>query len=273
MRNEGGNPNAEFSSAVSVIEIYPSSPLSPSSSQLTTRVALGFQDGTVACTTAPKVMSHDKNARSAKFSRCRIQDAHQGSITSIAFGGEGILGNKSTYDALTFATACTRGIVKLWESKRMACLWTGFVSQVSGANSLNPQDLRVLRVAYDAPGGHVVAALRCGDVIVCSGRDVWIDAGVSRLSTASSFTPSMPLVSLDDPRIQFRFPLCCRIPRPTDDSIASTPSTDPIPSCLFIQPSEPRVRLSGESAALQVGLCYAGESGFYRFSVGFRSTA
>src|SRR5258708_16981641 len=164
MRNEGGNPTGEFSSAVSVIEIYPSSPLSPSSSQLTTRVAWGFQDGTVACTTAPKVMSHDKNARSAKFSRCRIQDAHQGSITSIAFGGEGILGNKSTYDALTFATACTTGIVKLWVSKRMACLWTGFVSQVSGAIFLNPQDLPVLRVTLDPASGHVIPGLRACNV-------------------------------------------------------------------------------------------------------------
>ena len=277
-----GNPNAEFSPDVSTIEIYPSTSSTSSSlsasSQLTTRVAWGFLDGTVACTTAPKVMSHDKNARSAKFSRCRIQDAHQGSVTSIAFGEETI-GEKMGYDALTFVSGCTKGLVKLWESKRMTCLWgdsVSFASKVSSVPSLDLHGLAILRVAYDAAGGRIVAALRCGDVIVWFGPDLRVDAGASRLTTVSPFTVSMPFVSLDDPRLQFSFLQCHRIPRPTTgDSNASTPTTDPpIPSSLFIQTSETRSHLFGgsvESVELQIGICYAGDTGFYRLTVDLRS--
>lgn len=123
----------------------------------TAKVAWGFLNGFVACTTGPKIMELGK---SVKFTRCRPAESHEGLVTKIVWGdGSGT----------SFVSSCARGSIKLWEACRMRCVWTG-TAIVDDAFPLLRSSIQEL--AYDAASGTVIAATEGGYIFVWSGIDV-----------------------------------------------------------------------------------------------------
>ncbi|KAF8313309.1 uncharacterized protein EI90DRAFT_3159748 [Cantharellus anzutake] len=272
-----GNPNAEFPPGVSVIGMYPSPQgVSAPSSQSTPRVVWGFFDGCIACTTAPKVMSLDKSARSAKFVRCRVQDMHPGVVSSVAFGEEGVILGGIINDSLSFVSACRMGVVKLWESKSMTCLWTGSVVELGDTPhlaSLGDSQLAIQKVAYDAVAGHIVAALQCGDVALWSGMDVRVKACGPSSAPTPSVTP-VSLTAFDTSKLEFRFLRSTRLTRPSaasDITVSMLSADRGVPNCLFLQKSQIKGCSYHVPDELRFGVSYTGEPGFYRFAISFRS--
>jgi WD40 repeat protein len=146
-----GNPNEEFTPNVTCIGL--------SSRGGTGRVVWGFRNGEIAVTSAPRVM--DSNRPPARFMRCRVDDGHAGDVLCVLFAGR--------EDELV-VTGCSHGQVKLWDARRMRCLWTGFGTR-EGAILSDP----CVKVEYCARAKALVAYLQSRDLVVWWGFQLRAD--------------------------------------------------------------------------------------------------
>jgi hypothetical protein len=107
--------------------------------------------------------------KSAKFVRCRPADAHESMVSALTFGeAQGASGS-------TLVSASTRGRIKLWEARRMKCLWTDSVQDAAPTTapqgaSINTT-LGVKCLSYCANSGAVAAVASNGDIFVWTGFD------------------------------------------------------------------------------------------------------
>ncbi|KZT05066.1 uncharacterized protein LAESUDRAFT_656559 [Laetiporus sulphureus 93-53] len=140
-----GNPNAEFSPLVSAIAL--------ASEGRTARVAWGFSNGEVAVTVANRAMDEARPS-SAQHVRCRLDECHEGTVRDIAW--------TSTECPTAFVTGATDGRMKLWDAKRVNCLWT---SEKSPSLIADP----CIKVAIDSAHGVVVGVMESNEIVVWSG--------------------------------------------------------------------------------------------------------
>lgn len=136
-----GNPNAEFSPSVSACAI--------ASEGWTVKVAWGYANGDVALATANKVM--DPGRTSTKLVRCEVNDAHGGRISDVIW----VLRDTA------FITASVDGTVKIWETKRLRCVWV-----LTDQNDLVPDPC--LNVVANAEKGVIIATKQSGTTVVWS---------------------------------------------------------------------------------------------------------
>ncbi|KAF8524331.1 WD40-repeat-containing domain protein [Hysterangium stoloniferum] len=136
-----GNPNEEFTPNVSCVAL--------SSCGGTGRIAWGFRSGQVAATSASRVM--DSNRPAARFVRGRIEDEHPAEVRCAVFAGR---------DDDMVLSGCARGLVKLWDAKRMRCLWTGYGKREEVLVS-DP----CYKVLYGSAANVIVATMQSGDVV------------------------------------------------------------------------------------------------------------
>jgi len=137
-----GNPNEEFTPNVSCIGL--------SSTGGTGRIAWGFQNGQVATTYASRMMESNRSA--ARFARCRVEDEHRGIVNCIQFAGR---------EQEVILSGCSHGQVKLWDTKRMRCLWTG---EGKKEDTILPDACAKLQFVQGANA--VVVASQSGDILV-----------------------------------------------------------------------------------------------------------
>ncbi|CAL1697479.1 unnamed protein product [Somion occarium] len=150
-----GNPNAEFSPDLMKCAM--------TSDGGTAKVLWGFRNGSVAVTNAPKAMEGARPV-SARWTKCQLDDAHDGAVEDAVWAGIG-----STYAV----TAGADGRVKLWEAKRMACLWTSPLK--SGQLLKDP----CVKVAADLNGGVIAGLMKSGELIIWSGLTGIVSGDVS----------------------------------------------------------------------------------------------
>lgn len=141
-----GNPNAEFSPHLTAVAL--------TSDGGTAKVLWGFRNGDVAVTAASRAMDNTRPSL-AKYTRCRADEAHEGMVTHVAWG--------AALDGPTgFATGCADGRVKVWNAKRVQCIWTS-----SPPNTIVPD--ACMKVAIDLSCGAAVGAFRSGTIVVWLG--------------------------------------------------------------------------------------------------------
>ncbi|EIN05759.1 hypothetical protein PUNSTDRAFT_106754 [Punctularia strigosozonata HHB-11173 SS5] len=98
-----GNPNAEFSPNVSACAL--------TSEGKTAKIAWGYRNGEVAVTTAAKAV--DSATRGpASLVRCQVEDQHVRPVKEIIWDGAAVVSSD------------VHGVVKLWDAKRVRCVWT-----------------------------------------------------------------------------------------------------------------------------------------------------
>ncbi|KZT67887.1 hypothetical protein DAEQUDRAFT_375983 [Daedalea quercina L-15889] len=143
-----GNPNLEFSPHVTAIAL--------ASEGRTAKVLWGFRNGEVAVTTAVRAMDGNRPS-AAKHARCKAEECHEAAVQALAWGTE--VGQEGP---AAFATGDAHGQVKLWDAKRMKCLWT----------SIKKEGLErdvCAKIAFDVARGVVVAAMESNRIHVWSG--------------------------------------------------------------------------------------------------------
>ena len=167
-----GNPNAEFSPDVSRCVM--------SADGGTARVLWGFRTGAVAVTIAPKAMDAAR-AVGARFLRCPVSDAHEGAVEDAAWGLE--LGNAPRF----FITGGGDGHVKIWDAKRVSCIWT---------SNLKPGQIvkdPVVKVAIDIAAGAVAAAFKSGEAVLWTGFSSFFDESVQSNQACTVQEVRMPV--------------------------------------------------------------------------------
>ncbi|EKM52752.1 uncharacterized protein PHACADRAFT_261356 [Phanerochaete carnosa HHB-10118-sp] len=157
-----GNPNAEFSPDVSRCVM--------SADGGTARVLWGFRTGAVAVTTAPKAMDAAR-AIAARWLRCPVGDAHEGAVEDAAWGTE--VGNAPRF----FVTGGADGRIKIWDAKRVSCLWT---SKLKPGQVLKDP---VVKVAIDINAEAVAAALKSGESVLWTGFSAFSDESVKSIDS------------------------------------------------------------------------------------------
>ena len=161
-----GNPNAEFSPDLTKCAM--------SSEGGIAKVLWGFRTGAVAVTNAPKAVDKTRQV-SARWTRCQVTDAHEGSVEDAIWAG--------TAHAVTGGAD---GRVKVWDVRRMSCIWTSPLKQ--GQVIRDP----CVKVASDLANGFVVGFMKSGEIAVWS--------GFSSLSTTSAWdTPDFTVSELRIP--------------------------------------------------------------------------
>jgi len=175
-----GNPNGEFAPDVCAITLH-------GAGGGAAKIAWGFLSGEVALTIAPKAIELGKIA---KFVRCRPAEAHESMVSALTFGEtHGASGS-------TFVSASIGGTIKLWESRRMKCLWTESIQDASPATATPAAGINtvlgVKRLSYCAISGIVVALGSNGDIFVWAGFDTQQVIESSQSSDAGAFQPISP---------------------------------------------------------------------------------
>lgn len=128
----------------------------------------------------------------AKFVRCRPADAHESMVSVLAFGeAKGTSGS-------TLVSASTGGSIKLWEARRMKCLWTDNVRNAAPTTVSINTNLGVKCLSYCANSGAVVAAASNGDIFVWTGIDT------EQVIASSQFSDTAMLESIS-PQYYGRF--------------------------------------------------------------------
>lgn len=143
-----GNPNAEFAPDVTRCVI--------TADGGTVRIIWGFRAGAVAVTTAQRAMDTARPT-GARWARSRVEEAHEGPVEDAAW-----VPNSRSGPGF-FVTGGADGLVKVWDAKTVACLWTSPTKE--GQVLKDP----CMKVTLDATVGVVVAALKSGEVVVYSG--------------------------------------------------------------------------------------------------------
>ena len=113
----------------------------------------------MAVTSAPRVM--DSNRPAARFMRCGADDEHTGDVRCVLFAGR---------DDELIVSGCSHGQVKLWNARRMRCLWTGFTGK---GDPFFPDSC--VKVGYCVTANILVAAFQGGDIMVWWGFDLQDD--------------------------------------------------------------------------------------------------
>ncbi|CCL99835.1 uncharacterized protein FIBRA_01859 [Fibroporia radiculosa] len=145
-----GNPNAEFSPHLSAIAL--------ASEGLSARILWGFRNGEVAVTTAARAMDEGR-VSAAKHVRCKPRECHDGVVLDVAWGMDGVSGSEGL---APFVTGAADGRIKLWNAKRLACLWTSERKSGLVADAC-------VKVRMNVSCGIVAGAMESGDVVLWSG--------------------------------------------------------------------------------------------------------
>jgi len=143
-----GNPNLEFSPHVTAIAL--------ASEGRTAKVLWGFRNGEVAVTTAVRAMDGNRPS-AAKHARCTVDECHEAAVCALAWGTE--VGQEGPN---AFVTGDAHGQVKLWDAKKMKCIWTSTKKEGLDRDCC-------AKIAVDAARGVVVAAMESNKTIVWSG--------------------------------------------------------------------------------------------------------
>lgn len=128
--------------------------------------------------------------KTTRFTRCRPADAHESMISTLTFGEvQGALGS-------TLVSASTRGSIKLWETRRMKCLWTeniqdAYHSTTTQSGSMNAI-LGVKCLSYCENSSVIAAVASNGDIFVWAGFDTQQATEASQTSDAAVFEPILP---------------------------------------------------------------------------------
>lgn len=137
-----GNPNAEFTPNVSTCAL--------SSDGGTARIIWGFQTGEVALMAANRVMDNSRAA--AKLTRCKTDDEHNGSVQhAVWVSGDNL-----------FVTGALDGRVKLWDTRRVKCIWTS-----EGQDRLVADPCEKVAVL----GNFIVSAMKSGEIYLWAGLE------------------------------------------------------------------------------------------------------
>ncbi|KAH7100141.1 WD40 repeat-like protein [Auriculariales sp. MPI-PUGE-AT-0066] len=115
----------------------------------TGKVAWGFFGGTVALTRMPHVM--DMGA--PRTISCGLADAHAAPISYLEFSAGGHV----------LASASSDGSLRLWDTRRMRCLWSH--TPVDGAEACT-------KIVLNLPAGILIGALQTGTIVVWSGFEI-----------------------------------------------------------------------------------------------------
>jgi WD40 repeat protein len=173
-----GNPNTEFTPNVSACAI--------ASDGGTARILWGFRNGEVAVMTAPRTMDAGRRT-SAELVRCNVNEQHEGAVLDVAWDdGSG---------AIVF-TAGADGRVKVWDAKRVRCVWTS-EAKLKG---LVPDPC--MKVVVSISTGYVVGVLKSGEIVLWTGFDWQALESVSASSICEVLIPC-PNLSLDDRNISY----------------------------------------------------------------------
>ncbi|KII90181.1 hypothetical protein PLICRDRAFT_159580 [Plicaturopsis crispa FD-325 SS-3] len=115
----------------------------------------------------------DSNRAAAKLVRCKVEDQHEGSVQN------------AVWDAglSIFVTGAVDGRVKIWDAKRVSCIWT----LDPNASLLAPNPCQ--KVVSDLARGLVVAALSTGEIIVWSGLASLLSEDTTRPSVIETRIP------------------------------------------------------------------------------------
>lgn len=143
-----GNPNLEFSPHVTAIAL--------ASEGRTAKVLWGFRNGEIAVTTSVRAMEGNRPS-AAKHTRCKVEDCHDAAVCALAWGMEA-----GQEGPTAFVTGDMHGQVKLWDTKRMKCIWAstkkeGLDRDVCG------------KIAVNIAQGVVVAAMESNEISIWSG--------------------------------------------------------------------------------------------------------
>ncbi|KAF7967108.1 hypothetical protein HWV62_35873 [Athelia sp. TMB] len=145
-----GNPNAEFTPNVSNCTL--------SSDGGTAKIIWAFRSGEVALMTAGRAMDNGRAA--AKLTRCQVEDQHDGIVHDATWCGSN-----------SFITGASDGKVKIWESRRVSCLWTS--ARQEGTLIADP----CIKVTGSI-GQCIVGVMQSGNISVWAGlQDVLSDDG------------------------------------------------------------------------------------------------
>ncbi|KAJ3982435.1 hypothetical protein F5890DRAFT_1529838 [Lentinula detonsa] len=100
-----GNPNTEFAPNVTACAL--------TSNGGTAKIVWGCRNGEVAVMTAAKTM--EMGIRSAaRLIRCKVNEEHEAEVTHVEWDDTGSL----------FVSAARDGRIKLWDAKKVRCVWT-----------------------------------------------------------------------------------------------------------------------------------------------------
>ncbi|KAF8588122.1 hypothetical protein K439DRAFT_1406853 [Ramaria rubella] len=168
-----GNPNEEFSPNVSCTAL--------SSCGGTGRIAWGFRNGEVASTSAPRVM--DSNRSAARFTRSRMEDEHAGDVRCVLFAGR---------DDELVVSGCAQGQVKLWDARRMRCLWTG-TNRKEDAVFPDP----CVKAEYCVLANTFVATYERGDILLWWAFQLQGDGLGGQMLVGSPRSLRIPSISVD----------------------------------------------------------------------------
>lgn len=148
-----GNPNVEFTPNVSACAL--------ASDGGTAKVAWTFRNGEVAVMTAGRAMDNGRAA--AKLTRCKVEDQHENMVQDVAWCGKN-----------AFVTGASDGKVKLWDSRRVSCVWTSIRQE--GAIITDP----CVKVIGSISKG-IVCVMKSGDVFVWTGPQELLSDDDSRV--------------------------------------------------------------------------------------------
>ncbi|KAK7677838.1 hypothetical protein QCA50_019150 [Cerrena zonata] len=138
-----GNPNAEFSPDLTKCAMASEGGIA--------KVLWGFRTGAVAVTNAAKAADRTRQV-SARWTRCQVTDAHDGAVEDAIWAG-----------AAHAVTGGADGRVKIWDVRRMTCVWT---SQLKRDQLIKDP---CAKVAADLVHGIVVGLMKSGEIAVWSG--------------------------------------------------------------------------------------------------------
>lgn len=135
----------------------------------------------MATTSASKIMESNRSA--AKFVRSLVEDEHHTDIRCIQFAGR---------NDEFILSGCSQGLVKLWETKRMRCVWSG-----STAKEDTVLSDACVKLQYSNSSNVLALALQSGDLVLWWDFQFQEDGTGSRaVSTApSSIRVPQPVVS------------------------------------------------------------------------------
>ncbi|KAH8112038.1 hypothetical protein DFH11DRAFT_1609389 [Phellopilus nigrolimitatus] len=176
-----GNPNVEFTPNVSACGI--------ASEGWTAKVVWGYASGEIALTSGNKVMDAGRTA--SKVVRCQVADQHRGKVADVVWD----LGGAA------FATAGVDGIVRIWDAKRMRCVWI-----LRDHESMVPD--ACVHVKTDLARGIVLATKESGTVVIWEMTGVLLDlpADAESNGTLPKLRILSPHSSLKRPKTVFTDP-------------------------------------------------------------------
>ncbi|KAJ3727601.1 hypothetical protein C8R42DRAFT_717046 [Lentinula raphanica] len=164
-----GNPNTEFATSVTACSL--------TSDGGTAKIVWGFRNGEVAVMTALKTM--DSRTRSAaRLIRCRVNEEHEAEVTHVEWDDTGSL----------VVSAARDGRIKVWDAKKVRCLWT--------SQSFSPAICVSLALRSSSHGYTVFSTTDSGEIVF------W-----SQIALANRDDPVPLLPVLESPKVRIPSPI------------------------------------------------------------------